>query len=155
MNPIRRRPCADPVQKHVPGEWITQKGIDSSRPVTEARMERSEIRGRRRVLFPGFRGACHRAALRADPLALSELARVRGFALEIADFEIFYLAKYLICNERRLRFPSKTAVVKTYPIPKPDVMRVDSSHHVSAPHRAKEERQVAPLLERGGEQAPR
>src|SRR6202022_5094030 len=39
MNPIRRRPCADPVQKHVPGEWITQKGIDSSRPVTEARME--------------------------------------------------------------------------------------------------------------------
>src|ERR1700737_391156 len=83
------------------------------------------------------------------------LARVRGFALEIADFEIFYLAKYLICNERRLRFQSKTAVVKTYPIPKPDVMRVDSSHHVSAPHRAKEERQVAPLLERGGEQAPR
>jgi hypothetical protein len=84
----------------------------------------------------------------------SGLTRVRGFALEIADFEIFYLAKYLICNERRLRFQSKMAVVKTYPIPKPDVMRVDSSHHVSAPHRAKEERQVAPLLERGGEQAP-
>src|ERR1700730_6752326 len=38
MNPIRRRPCADPVQKQVPGERITQKGIDSSRPVTEARM---------------------------------------------------------------------------------------------------------------------
>src|ERR1700685_4109004 len=36
MNPIRRRPCADPVQKPVPGEWITQKGIDSSQPVTEA-----------------------------------------------------------------------------------------------------------------------
>src|ERR1700730_5292522 len=88
-------------------------------------------------------------------VAHDRLARVRGFALEIADFEIFYLAKYLICNERRLRFQSKTAVVKTYPIPKPDVMRVDSSHHVSAPHRAKEERQVAPLLERGGEQAPR
>jgi hypothetical protein len=86
--------------------------------------------------------------------AFAFLARVRGFALEIADFEIFYLAKYLICNERRLRFQPKTAVVKTYPIPKPDVMRVDSSHHVSAPHRAKEERQVAPLLERGGEQAP-
>jgi hypothetical protein len=83
------------------------------------------------------------------------LARVRGFALEIADFEIFYLAKYLICNERRLRFQSKTAVVKTYPIPKLGWFRVDSSHHVSAPHRAKEERQVAPLLERGGEQAPR
>src|SRR6266550_1491343 len=36
MNPIRRRPCADPGQKQVPGEWMTQKGIDSSRPVTEA-----------------------------------------------------------------------------------------------------------------------
>src|SRR6185437_11377264 len=34
-NPIRRRPRADPVQKQVPGERITQKGIDSSRPVTE------------------------------------------------------------------------------------------------------------------------
>jgi hypothetical protein len=37
-----------------------------------ARMERSEIRGRRRVI-PGLRGACHRAALRADPLAPSGL----------------------------------------------------------------------------------
>ena len=36
MNPIRRRPCADPGQKQVLGEWMTQKGIDSSRPVTEA-----------------------------------------------------------------------------------------------------------------------
>src|SRR6202795_4950896 len=36
MNPIRRRPCADPGQKQVPGEWMTQKGIDSSKPVTEA-----------------------------------------------------------------------------------------------------------------------
>src|ERR1700680_2482650 len=36
MNPIRRRPCADPGQEQVPGKWITQKGIDSSRPVTEA-----------------------------------------------------------------------------------------------------------------------
>src|SRR5947209_4961561 len=44
-HPIRRRPCADPVQKQVSGEWMTQKGIDSSRPVTEARMERSKIRG--------------------------------------------------------------------------------------------------------------
>src|ERR1700681_2723842 len=35
MNPIRRRPCADPGQKQVPGEWMTQKGIDSSKPVTE------------------------------------------------------------------------------------------------------------------------
>src|SRR5207302_10076202 len=37
-HPIRRRPCADPVQKQVSGEWMTRKGIDSSRPVTEARM---------------------------------------------------------------------------------------------------------------------
>src|ERR1700730_17393487 len=36
MNSIRRRPCADPVQKPAPGEWMPQKGIDSSRPVTEA-----------------------------------------------------------------------------------------------------------------------
>jgi hypothetical protein len=36
MNPIRRWPCADPGQKQVPGEWMTQKGIDSSMPVTEA-----------------------------------------------------------------------------------------------------------------------
>src|SRR5437879_8664894 len=36
MKSIRRRPCADPGQKQVPGEWMTQKGIDSSRPVTEA-----------------------------------------------------------------------------------------------------------------------
>ena len=28
MHPIRRRPCADPVQKQVPGERMTQKGID-------------------------------------------------------------------------------------------------------------------------------
>jgi hypothetical protein len=26
---IRWRPCADPVQKRVPGEWMTQKGVDS------------------------------------------------------------------------------------------------------------------------------
>ena len=37
-----------------------------------ARMERSVIRDRCRV-NPGFRGACHRAALRADPLAPSGL----------------------------------------------------------------------------------
>jgi hypothetical protein len=44
MNPIRRRPCADPGQKQVPGEWMTQKGIDSSRPVTEeaSRAERTK-----------------------------------------------------------------------------------------------------------------
>ena len=36
MNPIRRRPCADPGQKQVPGERMTQKGIDF-----EARYRRS------------------------------------------------------------------------------------------------------------------
>src|SRR6202022_825407 len=44
MNPIRRRPCADPGQKQVPGKWITQKGIDSSRPVTEALPEAKSLR---------------------------------------------------------------------------------------------------------------
>jgi hypothetical protein len=86
---------------------------------------------------------------------LTALARLRGFALDNADFEIFFSAKSLICQGWRLQFWRKTAVVKTYPIPKLGVMRVDSSHHVSATHRAKEERQDAPLLERGGEQAPR
>src|ERR1700674_3396739 len=47
------------------------------------------------------------------------------------------------------------AVVKTYPIPKRGVMRIDWLHHVSATHRAKEERQDAQLLERGREQASR
>ena len=41
-NTIRRRPPADPVQKQVPGDWMTQKGIDQSRPVTEARMSEAK-----------------------------------------------------------------------------------------------------------------
>src|SRR5438876_8100027 len=81
MNPIRRRPCADPGQKQVPGERMTQKGIDSSRPVTEASRaklnkahERSHHRFRRIrpglpramvltayfVLSPATRLYCHR-----------------------------------------------------------------------------------------------
>jgi hypothetical protein len=36
LDPIRWRPCADPGQKRDLGDWMTQKGIDSSRPVTEA-----------------------------------------------------------------------------------------------------------------------
>jgi hypothetical protein len=44
MNPIRRRPRADPGQKPVPGEWITQKGIDSSRPVTEGPLQKPRVR---------------------------------------------------------------------------------------------------------------
>src|SRR5437867_1406532 len=81
MNPIRRRPCADPGQKPVPGEWMTQKGIDSSRPVTEASRakldkahERSHHRFRRIqpglpramvltayfVLSPATNSSCHR-----------------------------------------------------------------------------------------------
>jgi len=44
-------------------------------------MERSEIRGRRRVI-PGLRGACHRAALRADPLAPSGLRHSASCRLE-------------------------------------------------------------------------
>jgi hypothetical protein len=83
------------------------------------------------------------------------LARLRGFAVEKADFEIFWTAKYLIYKGRRLQFWPKTAVVKTYPIPKRGMMRIDSLHHVSATHRAKEERQGAQLLERGREQASR
>src|SRR5450755_5134019 len=54
-----------------------------------------------------------------------------------------------------LQFGLKTAVVKTYPIPKRGMVRIDSLHHVSATLRAKEERQDAQLLERGREQASR
>jgi hypothetical protein len=83
------------------------------------------------------------------------LARLRGFAPELADFEIFLTAKYLICKGRRLQFWLKAAVVKTYRIPKCGMVRIDSLHHVSATHRAKEERQDPQLLERGREQASR
>jgi hypothetical protein len=46
------------------------------------------------------------------------LTRLRGFALENGNSTIFWTAKYLICKERRRPFWLKTAVVKTYPIPK-------------------------------------
>src|SRR5437667_2190961 len=55
MNPIRRRPCADPGQKPVPGEWMTQKGIDSSRPVTEvSRAIKNKAHERSHHRFTGF-----------------------------------------------------------------------------------------------------
>src|ERR1700738_822533 len=107
---------------------------------------------------PGSRASARSQQLAQPPpdtdRVAAALGRARGFALENADFEIFQLAKCLICNVRGLRFRSKTAVVKTYPIPKLGWFRIDSSHHVSATHRAQEERQDAPLLERGREQAP-
>jgi hypothetical protein len=46
------------------------------------------------------------------------LTRLRGFALENGNSTIFWTAKYLIFKERRRPFWPKTAVVKTYPIPK-------------------------------------
>gem|GEM_PF-4850080 len=46
------------------------------------------------------------------------LTRLRGFALENGNSTIFWTSKYLICKERRRPFWSRTAVVKTYPIPK-------------------------------------
>jgi hypothetical protein len=98
----------------------------------------------------------YRLSFRDAPLVGdSRLTRVRGFVLENADFEIFLRAKYLIYKERHLQFRPKTAVVKTYPIPKRGMKRIDSLHHVSATQRAKEERQDAQLLERGREQASR
>ena len=50
------------------GDWMTQKGLTDRRPL----QKRSETQGG----VPrddGFRGACHRAALCADPLAQSTL----------------------------------------------------------------------------------
>src|SRR5438874_12654737 len=38
-------PAPIPYRSKCPAKRTTQKGIDSSRPVTEARMKRSEIRG--------------------------------------------------------------------------------------------------------------
>src|SRR6266536_6680054 len=36
-NPIRWRPCADPVQKRDPGERITQKGLTNRGPLQKGR----------------------------------------------------------------------------------------------------------------------
>jgi putative transposase len=55
---------------------------------------------------------------RLDPNTTPDLTRLRGFALENGNSTIFWTAKYLICKERRRPFWPKTAVVKTYPIPK-------------------------------------
>src|SRR6202022_2495622 len=74
--------------------------------------------------------------------AIWRLARLRGFALENADFTVFCL---LIGKETGLQFSPKTAVVRTYPIPKRGLVRTDSLHHVPAANRAKEERQDAQL----------
>jgi len=58
------RPCCDlPVDKSLLAMTLAN---------IVARMERSEIRDSRDP-GPGLRGACHRAALRADPLASSGL----------------------------------------------------------------------------------
>jgi hypothetical protein len=56
-------------------------------------------------------------AMIGSPVGALALTRLRGFAVENANFEIFQTAKYLICKGRRLQFWPKTAVVKTYPIP--------------------------------------
>src|ERR1700688_3030147 len=40
-NPIRWRPCADPVQKRDPGEWTTQKGLTDRGPLQKARYRRA------------------------------------------------------------------------------------------------------------------
>src|SRR5260370_38947162 len=45
-------------------------------------MERSEIRVGAENFIPGLRGACHRAALRADPLAPSGLRHSASCRLE-------------------------------------------------------------------------
>jgi len=70
---------------------------------------------------------------------------IRGFAHGGHDLR-FFGGLSLIYRGRRRQFWLKAAVVKAYPIPKPDVMRADSQHHVSAPDPAKEKRQDAQLL---------
>jgi hypothetical protein len=46
----------------------------------------------------------HAAPVVTAGVSATFLARLRGFALENADFEIFYTAKYLIYKDRRLQF---------------------------------------------------
>src|SRR5881397_1446902 len=77
MNPIRRRPCADPGQKPVPGEWMTQKGIDSSRPVTEAsRAKLNKAHERSHHRFRRIQPGLPRAMVLTAYFALSPATRL-------------------------------------------------------------------------------
>src|SRR5665647_2659569 len=63
---LRRPPSFTPLYSSAASDvYKRQVGAGAFIKMTVARMERSAIRGG----LPAFRGACHRAALCADPLA--------------------------------------------------------------------------------------
>src|SRR6202035_2855068 len=70
-----------------------------------------------------------------------------------ANFGAVDFDKYLILAKSIVRKSLKTAVVKTYPIPRRRFPPLDSSGHVSANDPPQERRKDARLLERGREQA--
>ena len=80
-DPIRWRPRADPVQKQDPGDRTTQKGIDQSRPVTEAdgaqRNPGSSIQAA--APFPDFASLLIRATVRAVRKTRARMRRENGF----------------------------------------------------------------------------
>src|SRR5437899_9659778 len=55
-NPIRWRPCADPVQKRDPGEWITQKGLTDRGPLQKGGQSASVPTLRAPLLIAGKKG---------------------------------------------------------------------------------------------------
>jgi hypothetical protein len=73
-----------------------------------ARIERSEIRESRDA-GPGLRGACHRAALRADPLVPSGYSRSRRYQVICPSGSLLTGLSSLISD-----FP-KNIFVPTYP----------------------------------------
>src|SRR5216683_1794522 len=85
--------------------WRTSRNI-------VARMERSEIRDSRDT-GPGLRGACHRAALRADPLAPSGLQRrdlpVGRFVDRAVESFISDFPKNICCHLTQIR--SRTVAI--------------------------------------------
>ena len=83
----------------------------------------------------------------------SPSSRIRPSEAPILAARTF--GKYLISVGSIVRTRLKTAVVKTYPIPRRRFAPLDSPGHVSAEDPAKEGRQDAQLLERRREQASR
>ena len=95
---------------------------------------------------PGRRQSLPLAILPASPSS-----RIRPSEAPILAARTF--DKYLISVGSIVRAQLKSAVVKTYPIPRRRFPPLNSSRHVSAKDPAQERRQDARLLERGREQA--
>jgi hypothetical protein len=75
------------------------------------------------------------------------LTRLRALGAVVAIFAWLGGRKQLIWWGQESRISPKSAVVKTYPIPRVGFVRQDSRHHVSAADQTQERRQDARLLE--------